>query len=262
MNTLLHAIEAFLILGLGLLMAWLPLSEYYWQFLNPKYGWVTFAAGVVLVVLAIGAALHGDRKRKWSELVALSLVLALAGTTLYLPNAFTSQQEPEAADPAWGSLTTEYDAFEEDEVATISLDGHEYIKMNLAELLAGEQTDWVSAGTRYAAQGMILRNEKLDAAGYIVVVRLLITCCFADASGVALIVKVDDPTLYTSGEWVRVAGTLLAIHDVPEVMLSVTGALSTMQSQMYALQAEDVMPEDMPDIPFIFEIRDKQPHAY
>ncbi len=45
MNTLLRFIETFLLVTMGTFMVWLAFSSSYWQFINPKYAWLTITAG-------------------------------------------------------------------------------------------------------------------------------------------------------------------------------------------------------------------------
>jgi len=260
MNTLLRFIETFLLVTMGTFMVWLAFSSSYWQFINPKYAWLTITAGAIIILIGIGALFHADRKRGFSEILMLTIFLSLAWAAAIMPNIFLGA---ETDGHSQGTLTRSYP--EPGSLAltpTIEIDGVEYTKMNLAELIAGETGGWVKAGGKYAIQGTILRTPELDAVGCIALGRLLITCCFADATGITVLVKVDDPKSYEIGEWARVAGMLTPAAKVPEKPIVVTGALSSLRSDRYVLDAADVNIQSMPGVPFIFDIRSEAPFAY
>lgn len=196
-------LESCLLIWSGAFMLVLAHSSAYWRFLNPKYDWLTIVAGAALVLLGFACLFHRARRPRADELAALMVFAALAGAAFALPNPFFD--EPPA---------TFTGAEAREEIAPrITLGGREYVRINIAELLAHEGRNTLTAGGRYALRGRVARTPELDAAGYIAVNRLLIACCFADASGVGYLVRVDTPQNFTPGQWVRVAGTLRLLAE-------------------------------------------------
>ncbi|GFM36817.1 TIGR03943 family putative permease subunit [Desulfovibrio psychrotolerans] len=196
-------LESCLLIWSGAFMLVLAHSTAYWRFLNPKYDWLTIVAGTALILLGFASLFHRSRRPRADELAALMVFAALAGAAFALPNPF--YDEPPAT-------FTGAEAREEI-TPRVTLGGREYVRINIAELLAHEGRNTLSAGGRYALRGRVARTPELDAAGYIAVNRLLIACCFADASGVGYLVRVDTPQNFTPGQWVRVAGTLRLLAE-------------------------------------------------
>jgi hypothetical protein len=260
MALLLRLAETGLLLAVGLFMCGLAASSSYWQFLNPKYAWLTMAAGVGVVSLGLAGLFDRARSRRVTELGALVVFLALAGASLILPGMLTDLG---GVDPYKGSLTFSGE-YLDDAVAepTVTFDGREYVRINVAELIAGETGGFVHEGGRFVVQGSLARTPELDRAGLVAVTRLLITCCFADASGVVCLVRVDDPEDFTPGAWVRVLGRLAPAPALPETQISIHGALTALRSDRYVLDAENVETPEFSGVPFLFEIRASQPFAY
>lgn len=254
MAVLLRMIEACLLVAMGSFMAVLSQSSMYWQFLNPRYAWLTLGAGAVLVVVGFGCFFNTTRKRRVTELLSIVAFLLLVWVALTMTPFFTD----EALSP-FGDLAG--DSFDKP-APTVEIDGDEYIRINVAELYVGEQEGTVTPGQAYAMQGTVLRTKELDQAGYIGLGRLLIQCCFADAVGVVSLVKVDDPGAYKEGAWARVAGVVEKGTPFPGSSITVKGALTLVRSERFSLRAESVEETKMEGLPFIFEIRPAPPYAY
>lgn len=253
-------IEACLLAATGAFMVVLALSSGYWQYLNPKYSWLTLTAGACVVALGFGALFDLHRRRKATELGAVIVFLFLAGASQTLPDLLF---ESVAASPQRGGLTfsDEYaDGF--DVEPTVSFGGQEYVRINAAELIAGESGGWTREGGRYAVQGSLARTPELDRAGLVAVTRLFISCCFADAAGVVALVRVDDPASYTPGAWVSVMGRLVPAPPLPETEIAIYGALTAIRSDRFILDAENVETPAFTGVPYLFEINSRQPFAY
>ena len=162
MAGLLRLLESVLLIGAGAFMVTLSRSSYYWQFLNPKYSWLTLVTGSVLAIVGTACLLNKERQRKVSELLGIAVFLGLAGVAI---SSFEYPGKDDFADygaaPS-GGLTGEFHVEVEPAVA---YGGVEYLKMNLAETLAVEES--LSAGDAVAVQGLILRSDELDRAGFI-----------------------------------------------------------------------------------------------
>ena len=99
----LRFIEACLLAAMGAFMVALALSSGYWQYLNPKYSWLTLTAGTCVVALGFGSLFDLHRRRKATELGAVIVFLFLAGGPVRtLPDLLF---EPVAASPQRGGLT-------------------------------------------------------------------------------------------------------------------------------------------------------------
>ena len=144
----------------------------------------------------------------------------------------------------------------------MSFGGQEYVRINAAELIAGESGGWTREGGRYAVQGSLARTPELDRAGLVAVTRLFISCCFADAAGVVALVRVDDPASYTPGAWVSVMGRLVPAPPLPETEIAIYGALTAIRSDRFILDAENVETPTFTGVPYLFEINSQQPFAY
>lgn len=267
MAALARLVEICLLAAMGAFMVALATSSGYWQYLNPRYAWLTLVAGVCVMILGLGALLDTRRRRKGTELAGLAVFLGLAVASQMLPGMLF---EPGPAMPQRGGLTFgggftggleagyEDDYFEPVEVH----DGREYVRINAAELIAGESGGWVREGDLFAVQGSVARTPELDRAGLVAVTRLFISCCFADAAGVVALVRVDDPASFTPGTWVRALGRVVPIPAVEDTRISIFGALTAIRSDRFALLAENVETPAFTGVPYLFEIRSGQPFAY
>ena len=261
-----YMLEALLLASMGAFMAGLARSDTYWQFLNPRYAWLTLTAGAVIILLGAVHLFHKGRKGQVLQVLALAAFLGLALSAVNGPHLFAGPQPQLEAPPrvsryTGGSLTLSYDDSLPAERTVETMDGREYARMNLAELLAGED-DWVREGKRVAVQGLLLRTPEMDRAGYVAVARLYIYCCFADAVGIVAMVKVDDPQAYRPGSWVRVLGMLGTDPPFQDRTLAVAGALTTARSDQFAINADAVDEAPVEGVPFILEVCQTPPFAY
>lgn len=260
MSALMRFVEAALLVAMGTFMAVLSQSSVYWQFINPKYSWLTFVSGVILTVVGFGCLLNTQRKRNITEFIGILVFLGLAATGITsFEHAEYEYEEPIAA----GSLTRDYDdIYAGAGASSVTIDGEEFVKINVAELLDGEAQGLMKAGSRYAIQGAVLRTPELDAAGYIGVGRLFITCCFADSTGVVALVKVANPDAHVAGSWVRAAGVLEEGSPFSGSTLSVKGALTAAWSERFILRAVEVEERGVEGLPFIFQVKLNPPYAF
>lgn len=266
MQSLGRMLQAFLAASMGMFMLVLAYSRDYWQYLNPKYAWLTMLSGALVVMLA--AAGFMDRARKPSVTVCLGLAafLLIVYTSMNTPNPLFEPAVPDVPAPNPGvAPVTPLESLDTppEGPSRLNIEGHEYVKINVAELILQEDRKQAASGDRFVLCGFVRRTPGLDAAGYVAVVRLLVTCCFADAVAVGVPVKVDDPSRFEEGAWVRAAGRLEAMPPTfPKTTLSVPGAMATRLSETFVLKAENMEPESVAEIPFIFDLRDEEPFAY
>lgn len=240
-----------LLAALGCFMAFLALSRAYWLFLNPRFSWLTLTAGCLLVLLSISLML--DRTRRVSLTASLALFF-------FLPLAWLAVFASTGSGPVPSSLTqtTPRDAGPPE----LLLDGTPHIRLNPAELLLLADKEGGPDPRFFSTEGFALRSPELDAAGEIVVVRLVINCCFADALAAGVRVRVADPAQLNAGSWYRVAGRLVAASQTAALPPPVPGVIATVLAESALLNATLV--ESIPEFeaPYVFEIRAAPPFAY
>ena len=269
-------LESCLLTGMGVFMAVFAWSDRYWQFINPKYSWLTFTAGLLIALAGLARFRRSERTPRVGEMLSIAVFLGIALAALLSPNPFVPEQAPArtgfddngfddggfAPDGfTGGSMSLEYDEAAR-QAGEVAHQGRTFTRINLAELLNGEDGGWVEEGDGYAFQGMLLRAPELDAAGYVAVGRLYVFCCFADAVGVTALVKVDRPEAYVSGTWVNVLGILRRGDPLPGRTVRVPGAFSSARSEASVLAAVKIEKRPVQGLPFMLEVRDRKPFAY
>jgi uncharacterized repeat protein (TIGR03943 family) len=244
---------ALVLVLLGAFMLGLIATGTYWNYLNPKFMWLTGAAGAVL--LFGGLALPFDRgvRPGWSNIVVLGAFLALAGISA----------------GGLGKNTAEADLFfsrpqEEALPSRIEWNGRKYVRMNTAEVLLLIDRVPNATGSRVAVQGVLARGGDLAASGKTALVRTTVVCCLADALAMGLLVSGDAAKSLPSGSWSEVLGT---IEPMPQgwagnYTVRIPGSIFTVLDEQYVLHAERATVADPPAMPYIFEFREKEPYAY
>lgn len=241
--------------ALGGAMLHLAQAENYWMFLNPRFQMLTGGSGLVLVLL--GAAVALARGRRCTAPGAATMVL-MAALTL------AAQQASLPKAPEHTPLTgpTEAQELEESPAPRITVDGTEYVRLNLAELLVGAMPDsGITAPRHFAARGMVVRLPELDARGAFVLVRVQIVCCLADAVGVGFVVHAPG-TAPETGTWVEVRGSLEPLGPDPAPQVAFPGVIGVLLGEEHAVAAASVEPVAAPSVPFIFTMHDQEPFAY
>lgn len=149
-------------------MLMLAASPIYWRFLNPKYAWLTLAAGGIIALLALAVLLDRSRKVRASEAAGLAVFIFLAGTAVTLPNPFYDAPPSGLSGNEYSERTTP--PFDDAQGATdskIVLDDIAFTKINVAELLAAEQDQRARPGDAFVVQDQVTRTPELEAAGFI-----------------------------------------------------------------------------------------------
>lgn len=265
-----RALQTGLLVVMGAYMVLFAAGDGYWRLLNPKYAWLTFLGGVVLLFVGAGCFLNRERRPRISEMLSIAVFLGLALAASLAPSPFagdmadpeaTAETAPSRGGFAGGSLTLHFDDEAAPEPETV-FEGEAYTRLNLAELLAGEEGGWSVEDGRYAVQGAVYRSPELDAAGCISLRRLYVYCCLADAVEVSTLVRVDRPEAYAKGAWLHVLGVLRDGGDVPEAAKRAGGSISSVGSERFVLEAVRVEKRGVEGIPFILGIRGEPPFDY
>ncbi len=270
-------LESALALGMGAFFIMLTWSSVYWRFLNPKFQWVTFAAGALLALLGLAAVFAPRRPASWSTLAAATVFLGLAYGALTITPTSPFDVPATAAipqDDELARLFAQEDApprtfsgaprRQDAPTGPLTIDGETHTPINLAELMTHLDTTPDAFGEPYVVRGQALRHPALDAAGQIALTRLMVVCCFADAVAVAQLVAVEDPAAYADGQWLQAAGRVRLlgepVMDVAE--LRRPDALATVTEGDRVLEPTRLVPTQPPALPYIFEMREAPPFAY
>ncbi|BEQ13232.1 TIGR03943 family putative permease subunit [Desulfoferula mesophila] len=256
-NRLFASLEALILAGLGLFMLTLSFSQDYWMLLNPKFRWLTGGAGGLLTLCGLVAALATGRRS--GPLKTLVLAALLVVCLAWDQGAFSQPGVSPGAAPFTRS--------QQERIASrVSRGGHEYVKINLAELfVVAEEGDQAKLDQRYVLRAQVVDTPNLKSQGRFALVRLSVYCCLADAVWVGFLAAPADGVFPPMGSWVSVYGRLEPRPNAPqksEAQLdSRTNRVSAI-NQRYYFQADKVVPLEPPAVPYMFEIRQQEPYAY
>ncbi len=251
------AAEGLILAGLGLAMLMLACSQDYWMLLNPKFRWLTGGAGGLLVLCGLAAALAQARRAGPLRPVVLAALLVVA---LAWDLGAWSQ-------PGVGTGGAAFNPKQRERIVSrLSLDGREYIKINLAELfILAEKADPLKTRERYVFRAQVVNTPGLAAKGRLAVVRLNVWCCLADAVWMGFTVEPPPGDKPATGQWVAVYGRLVAREGPPQASEAVrdraTNRISAI-NQSFVFKAEVIKPIASPPLPYMFQTRQREPYAY
>lgn len=265
--------EAAALAALAAGLLWLPLSEAYWYFLNPKFKPLTLAAGAVALAAAL-AHPWGRGRGKRSSLGSMLLFLGLAAWAVaaVLGSAGAAGPAPDAAPqstvlngfdagPPPGPSPT-FDGAPLPDPGRLEYQGREFVKLNLMEL-------WLLADDPKAGppERLALRGRVFPLAGKtdrFVLSRIAVTCCLADAVAVSFVVEGKVPQGVAQGDWVRLLGGLVPLDGRAPALGEVMhpGVSMTVVHEESMLRAESVETVPPPPIPFMFDYRAEEPFVY
>lgn len=240
---------------LGVFLAALASSQYYWYFLNPKYVLLTLLTGLVLTLvggyMALRPSAHGGRASGRLATVVAILVMGIL--------AFEAIERDEGA--SGFSLDAEFEeGLPETLPPRLELDGKTYVRMNVVEAAMLARENPQALPQQVAIRGQVVRLP----GGEFAVGRVYVVCCLADAVGVALVVSGPAGMPESEEGWVEVAGRIVPLEgpvpDTGSASIPLAGFLVVHDEAM--LLAEHILPSTMPDPPFIFEVRFEEPFAY
>lgn len=256
-------LEGLTLLAYGLLLSGLARSDRYWYFLNPKYAPVTLSAGIVLAVVGLGVLLFpGERRASPGRLLRTALLAAFLGLASFAISraGFDAGAGPDQT--VTGKADVALPA-PEDTAARETLDGHEYVRLNLAELFLLLDRHQAEVPARFTARGVVRRTPELDRLGLFVIERVAVTCCLADAVAAAFLVH-GDPSGLREGRWVAVYGRAEPLSDrsLARKILRTPGVSMTVVNEKFRIAAEAVTPIPAPDMPYIFDFHEREPFAW
>jgi hypothetical protein len=253
MTRLIGWTEALLLILLGLFMITLAGSDNYWLLLNPKFRWVTALGGLGICLAGTGL-FFVPAERPGPARIAVMLFFVALLVAWNPEDAFLLP----GGDPFSGGTG-------EPEQSRVVVNGREYIRINTAELYQlASQEDPERIGLDYVVQGVCRRTPELDARGEIVLLRVAVSCCLADAVGMGVRVAVEDPEKFTDGIWLRAYGRLEKRPPAEERIrdLKIKGVFLTVVSESHVLAPDEIEAVAQPGLPFLFDIRQAEPYAY
>lgn len=148
-----------------------------------------------------------------NKILVLTIIL-LIGLTGYPAQVAKCGQKIKAS-PDGKMAVKDIAAYDYKETSRETLNGKEYIKINLSELTdLCVNNDEKKLSKNYVLRGSVVREEKLDSAGRFGLVRLGIFCCVVHAIPIGLAVKYDRYAELNNGEWVKVYGRIKRVSNI------------------------------------------------
>lgn len=248
--------EGALLLGLAGFLARLVQSGLYFQFLNPRFMGLTLATAAALLLMGLARLADREAGARPLRCTVLTLFLGLAVFAL-------AAQEPGSAGASFGTggdRTGEAGR----EPSRYERHGREYLRLNLAELALLEARARDTGATlppRVAVTGMVRVLPDQDGARRFLILRLVVNCCLADATAVACQVRPETDLPLADGQWVRVFARPGPLPPGPVPSVDLPGVSAALVNRNTLLQAEDIHILPEAEMPFIFEVRDREPFA-
>jgi hypothetical protein len=245
-------LEGLILLAIGIYAVLLVFFGDYWRFLNPKFKWLTAAAALILMVVGAVATLHPDKRPKLSRIIIFLVLLRV----LFVANSGISFSGHGTA----GAMGANLDK----EKPRVTMNGTEYVKINVAELhLLCSETEDPKLTLRYTIRGIVKRDVRLDRQGQFALIRNTVFCCLADSVGMGFRVQYGHVDELTDGQWVEVYATVKrSSEELQDPGLRVKGMNMTVLSESHILMADQIVGIKEPEIPFIIDIRSAEPYAY
>lgn len=252
MKKLIGLAESLILLGIGLYMVYLSLSEAYILFLNPRYRWLTGTAGGGLCILALaGLWTRPNTVRPGRVLLfaVMAAIIAVFGQAPYINSSVNTDLIEQYEDPS----------------PTLEHGGKTYTKINTGELyfLANEGADQ-EVFQDFAIRGQVGRTPELDQMGYFALLRVNFVCCAADATAMGILVAYPDVRNLEPGQWVRVLGHPEVLNNPEKLPLPpiLNDAFYSTVSKKIVIQPDDVTPGYRPAKPYMFELSAEKPYNY
>ena len=253
MKTIGGIIEGLILVAIGAYAGLLVLYGDYWQYLNPKFKWLTGTTAAMLVIVGSVAVFKPNKRPSVSRIIIFLILLRIVS----MGNSGIPGLQPSGSRPAVESPA-------EDERSRVSMNGREYTRINLGELyMLCEKPQQDKMTGSYVVRGIVIRNEELDRLGQVALLRNAVFCCLADSVGMGLIVQPERLDELVDGEWVEIYGTLSALpRKLPDPRLRIREMHLAIVSESYVLVPTEVVRIKEPEIPFMFELREAEPYAF
>jgi putative membrane protein len=219
-------LPSFLLAGYGIFILSLFVRNVMTWYINPGYVWATTLAGAVLVAMGAVGFIHRPAAtcgscdaecrcgcgqpspRLWTyALLSLPLVLALIFPPRGLAAFSANERGPQIAGV---SAVRGVSAMHR---VSLSVDTRSFSMQDWVGALSADPNPRDYQGKPVRVSGMVLHASASVPAGYIMVMRYLVTCCIADARPVGVIVKDSSHGALKDNQWVTVTGTMSSASD-------------------------------------------------
>lgn len=259
-------VEGCLLVLLGIYMVFFAFGEDYWILLNPKFKWLTAAAGYGLILVGLVASFSPNRPNL-SRILSFVLLLGLLSlvTKGTLMTSLQGAAVPSGDERAGSLVPNTTEAQGATSPSRLTRDGREYIKINLGELYnIGEIGSDTQLAQHYLVRGMVQKNAELTGQGQFIILRPAVSCCLADAVSVGFRVAAEGIVDLDVGQWVNVYASLTpsAISEGELESLGLKGVFFTSINAHYLLRVDAVEKTTAPEIPAMFEFHEEEPYAY
>jgi len=246
--------DGLILLIAGGFMGWFVVSGEYWRLMHPKFQWLTAFAAFFLLLLGVVSLAYGQKPFKPSRSF---IVFAMIGFGFIAGSASTVFLSVKAMVPPDGE-------------SRIELDGAEYIKINIGEIFfllqdlsPGRKKEPEALKNSYVLRGVVKHHPDLESAGQFMLMRAVIWCCLADATGTGFRVRFDQLDTLKDGAWVQVFGRFEKMPaKPPPVFLRFDKTLVTWIEQNYIFVPVKIVKIPTPELPYIFDRQTQEPFNY
>jgi len=221
----------------------------YWLFLHPKLRFFSLsAAAAIMITAAVSLVLSETRPKRWHFIVfSLFIGMSLIG--------FTGKAGYEKTEQEQESIATRF-----------TYQDNEYVPLNLGELyLMAKFDEQILRESKFAVRGIVRRQQKFDAKNQILLARIAVTCCLADAAVVVYRVAVPDPEMFTDGQWLLALGSVrkdvLRESEMPEEIIINEIRYFTIEPD-YIFAADIVKEANPPEFAYMFSFKTEEPFAF
>jgi uncharacterized repeat protein (TIGR03943 family) len=255
-------IEGLILLAIGAYAGLLVIYGDYWRFLNPKFKWLTGLTAAMLILIGTIAIFKTNKRASYFRICIFLIFLGIifwgnSGRPVS-PKADSKVRLETLAD----SMSRGESLVEEK--SRLTMNGLEYIKINLGELYSlCQEPKPDKIDKRYVVRGIVKRTKPTDRLGHFVLLRSAVVCCLADSVGVGFRVKYDRLNELEDGQWVEVYGTLRSLSQkLPKPHLRIKEIRLAVLCDSHILVADRIVKTEEPETPFMFEFSDTEPYRF
>lgn len=275
----LERLKGLFLIAVGCLMLVLASGDLYLSFMNPRFRWLTLAAGALLCLPGMPMLLRPGQGHHWSRLTAYAPFLALFVFSLQAADrgrAAAAETDPDLACtapqirigeavqiPSPPGIATAKEAA----ARRLAAEKRGALRITTAELyILADRNDPAETSRRYVLRGVAVRPKALEGSGQFLLLRTFVYCCSVDATAVGFLVQWADAAGLRDGQWVRLTGRLVKRTDPgPEDdsdLAQLPGTYFTMVHGTCLFTAESVEPVEPPEVEFTFATNEEEPYDY
>jgi len=255
--------EGLCLVCLGVFLAALASSRFYWYFLNPKFSPLSLGAGTLLAVCGLALLLRPESGRGTpARMLRQAVVLGFLCLAAFAVEQIAREPLPGVLNPASAEDSARTPETEAPVPLRVTKNGVQYLRLNLAELyimLDKGRTDYPA---HFALRVQVGGAPGLEQRGLALVKRTAVVCCLADSLELAFLVTGLGSA--QPGDWLEVFGHLEPLTDKAALKALPNGGGPSIRvvNPNFRIQAEAVDPTPAPDFPYLFEFREQEPFAW